>query len=109
MKFNISKLIKIANSVVNPKQGAQMLLQEMAKKSPDKANAISAMMSNGKNPTEAIQEFASKGDVTIDQLNQLKSMYGMARKFGLKHNVPESVWKDAEKAIKNKSNNFNGF
>lgn len=99
-KLNIKKLLNIANSVSNPKQGITMLLDEMAKKNPEKAKQLKFMISSGKNPEQAIMEFAQKGEINLDQLRELKQGYSLASKFGLKHKVPQTVWDKAEKAIK---------
>lgn len=113
--FNLSKIVKIANSISNPKQGINTLLDEMGKKNPQQANMLRNMINSGKSPQAAIKQFASSGDVTLEQLNDLKQGYAILGKLGLKHKVPASVWKEAEDAIKSgassnsKSSKFTGF
>lgn len=114
--FNLSKLVKIANSLSNPSQGINMLLDEMSKKNPQQAKMLRTMITSGKSPQDAIKQFASSGDVTLEQLNDLKQGYAILGKLGLKHKVPASVWKEAEDAIKSgssqgsqSSSKFTGF
>lgn len=114
-RFNLSKIVKVANSLANPKQGIDTLLTELGKKDPQHATLLRTMINSGKSPQDAIKEFASRGDVTVDQLNDLKQGYSLLNKLGLKHKVPASVWKEAEAAIRSGSNNssnnsgFTGF
>lgn len=93
-----------------------MLLTEMSKKNPEKANQLKLMISSGKNPEQAIMEFAQKGEISMEQLNELKQGYSLASKLGLKQKVPKSVWDKAEQAIKRAQSNptpknggFTGF
>lgn len=113
--FNMKNIVKVANSLSNPKQAINTLLGEMGKKNPQQANMLRTMINSGKSPQDAIRDFASKGDVTLEQLNDLKRGYAILNKLGLKHKVPQSVWKEAEDAIKSgasnqqSSNRFTGF
>lgn len=100
MKFDLNKVIGIANSISNPKQGIGMALNLLAKKSPETASMISGMIKSGENPVQAIQKFAMDGKFSAKELGQVKAIYGMAKKAGFKKfNVPESVWKQAEQAV----------
>lgn len=114
-KFNLSKIVKVANSLANPKQGIDTLLMELSKKDPQRATLLRTMINSGKSPQDAIKEFASRGDVTVGQLNDLKQGYSLLNKLGLKHKVPASVWKEAEAAIlsgtttSSDSSTFTGF
>lgn len=108
MKFDLGNLVKMANSITNPKQAINMLLAKMEKTNPSKAKLLRSMYNSGKNPTTAIQESAKNGEITMEQLEQLKNFYYLGKKFGLKINVPKSVWIEAENAIKN-SKQVSGF
>lgn len=113
-RFNLARIVKIANSISNPKQGINTLLDEMSKKNPQQAKTLRAMINSGKSPQDTIKQFASSGDVTLEQLNDLKQGYAILGKLGLKHKVPASVWKEAEDAIKSGTSNstsskFTGF
>lgn len=104
MSFNLSslgKLVKIANSVQNSKQAISMLLDKFGQKNPQMANIIRQAINSGKSPKQVIMEQAQAGKITLDNLNQLKGIYGFAQKLGLAKKVPQNVWNDAETAIRN--------
>lgn len=48
------------------------MLIEMSKKNPEKANQLKLMISSGKNPEQALMEFAQKREISMEQLNELK-------------------------------------
>lgn len=98
---NIGKIVQMANAVQNPKQAINMLLDKFAQKNPQMASTIRQAINSGKNPKSFIMEQAQSGNITLDNLNQLKQYYGMAQKIGLAKKVPNSVWQEAENAIRN--------
>lgn len=105
---NIGKLVQMANAVQNPKQAINMLLDKFGQKNPQMANTIRQAINSGKNPKQFIMEQAKTGNITLENLNQLKQYYNMAQKIGLTKKVPNSVWQDAENAIRNANNANNG-
>lgn len=111
MKFNIANVVKIANTITNPKEAVNVMLDKMEKTNPGKAKMLRSLYASGKNPNIVLRESAEKGEITMEQLNELKSYYTMAKKLGLKVNIPNNVWKEAENAIKSakKDNTFVGF
>lgn len=105
---NIGKLVQMANAVQNPKQAINMLLDKFGQKNPQMANTIRQAINSGKNPKQFIMEQAKTGNITLENLNQLKQYYNMAQKIGLTKKVPNNVWQDAENAIRNANNANNG-
>ena len=106
MGFNFNKILNVLNGIANPKQAIDMMLNKMP---PQTANMLRGMMNSGVDPKQAIIESAKNGQINIEQLNQAKSMYNMARKFGYrKFSVPDSLWNEAEELIK-KGSNGGGF
>lgn len=103
MNFNLGNLVKIANSISNPQQGLNLLLNQFAKSNPKMANEIRQAINSGKNPKAFIMEQARSGKITLDNLNDLKKYYNMAQRFGLTKKVPQNVWNEAENAIKSGS------
>lgn len=111
MNFNmqsISKIVSMANAVSNPKQAINMLLDKLSKNNPQMANTIRQAINSGKNPKQFIMEQAKSGNITLDNLNQLKQYYGLAQKIGLAKKVPANVWQEAENAIRNGTSGGNG-
>jgi hypothetical protein len=100
MNFNLGKVVQAINLVSNPKQGINILLDKMGQNNPQMANTIKQAIKSGKNPTKFIMEQAQAGEITLENLNELKSLYGMAQKLGLKVKVPNKVWVAAENAIR---------
>lgn len=118
MNFNLGNIVKLANSISNPKQAINMLLNKFGEKNPQMANNIRNAINSGKNPKEYIMEQARSGNISIDNLNQLKGYYNMAQKLDLTKKIPNEVWTEAESAIKNgtipqspqnTNNSFSGF
>ena len=105
MALNMSKILGFLNGITNPKQAVDMMLSKMPQQ---QANMLRGMMNSGKDPKEAILESAKSGQINLEQLNQAKQMYSMARKFGYrKMSVPNSVWQEAEQLIKQGTNGSN--
>jgi hypothetical protein len=78
---------------------------------PKVAKTIYDMVLSNKNPKEALTTFAKNGDIKQDDLQLIKSIYGFAKKMGLKVNVSDDVWQGAENAFKSTStqDKFTGF
>lgn len=77
-----------------------MALNLLAKKSPETAEMLSGMIRRGENPAEAMKRFASEGKINKGQLEELRSIYKMVCRMGLKSfKVPDSVWEEAESAL----------
>ena len=105
MAFNMNKILNMLNAITDPKQAVNMMLSKMPQQ---QANMLRGMMNSGKDPKEAILESARSGQINLEQLNQAKQMYSMARKFGYrKMSVPNNVWQEAESLIKQASSNNN--
>lgn len=116
MAFNfnqITKAVKIANGVANPKQAVNMLLEQLEKKNPEMARNVRTAISSGKNPAQYIREQAQNGTITMENFNEVKRYYKMAQKFGLTHKISNQSWNEIEQAIKDKGGaggfKFNGF
>lgn len=102
MKFDLSKIVGIANAISSPKEAMGMALNMLSKKNPDMASKLSQMIKSGADPSKAIEQFASEGSIKADDLTKMKNIYAMAKKAGFKKfDVPTSVWDKAEKALKN--------
>lgn len=111
MSFNfgtISKIVGMANAVKNPQQAINMLLDKFGQQNPEMANTIRQAIKSKKNPKQFIMEQARSGNITLENLNQLKQYYAMAQKIGLAKKVPNNVWQEAENAIRNGSSGGNG-
>lgn len=104
MKFNLSKVISVANAVSNPKEAIGLSLNMLAKKNPEMAKTLSNMIKSGNDPVKALQKFASEGKISSEDLAKIKGIYGMAKKAGFKKfDIPASVWNQAEQALKSNS------
>lgn len=77
----IAKFVKIANSVSNPRQGLNMMLEEASKRNPELANTIKQAINAGKRPEEFLKEQVQSGRVTIENFNDVKSAYRTAQKL----------------------------
>jgi len=108
INFDIGKIVKIANSISNPKEGLNLLLQQLEKKNPQSANMIKMAINSGKNPVEYIKQATKKGEISKKQLTELKGYYNLASKFGLNKKIPNSVWAEIEQAMDDSPNNL-GF
>ena len=103
--MNFKSILNVLNGIANPKQAIDMMLNKMP---PQTANMLRGMMNSGVDPKQAILNSARSGQINIEQLNQAKSMYQMARKFGYrKFSVPNGIWDEAEQLIKKGGNNYN--
>lgn len=98
--INLSKLVALMNGIKNPKEGLNMAVNMLMKKNPQMGNLVQMAINSGKNPKDFITESARNGQININQLKQLKQLYGMASTMNLSHKVPDSVWQEAENAIK---------
>ena len=69
------------------------------------------MMNSGTKPQDALVKFTKEGKITSDQLSQLKQYYTMAKKMGLKLNIPKAAFDEADKIIKQNEgkSSFTGF
>lgn len=108
MKFNLSNIVKIANSISNPKEGINLLLNEFAKKDPKRAKTLSMYYNSGKSPAEVLTAAAANGEISLNELNELKNNYKFAKRLGLKINVPKKAFEEAETIIKNATNKSTG-
>jgi hypothetical protein len=117
MGFNlngISKFVKIANGISNPKQAISMAMEKLKNTNPQMATAIQSAMKSGKNPSAFLREQAKNGTITKDNLQTFKQYYGMAQKFGLTQKIPSSTWTELENSfngetVANANNNSGGF
>lgn len=112
MAFNfnqITKAVKIANGVVNPKQAVNMLLEQLEKKNPEMAKSVRTAISSGKHPAQYIREQAQNGTITMENFNEVKRYYKMAQKFGLTHKISNQSWNEIEQAIKDNDKGDGGF
>jgi hypothetical protein len=100
MKLSISKVLDIANGVTNPQQGAELALGFLDKRNPEAANTIRTMIQAGKNPQEALKDFAAKGQIRKQDLGLIKKVYGMMKRAGFKkYEVPDSFWEEVESSF----------
>lgn len=107
MSFNLGTILKMSSAIKNPGQAINVALGFLSKKNPKLADNIKMMINSGKNPSVAIKEFAQKGEINVNQLNELKGLYKQLNKMGLKQQVPDSVWLEAENSIRSNNNNTN--
>lgn len=105
----IAKFVKIANSVSNPRQGLNMMLEEASKRNPELANTIKQAINAGKRPEEFLKEQVQSGRVTIENFNDVKSAYRTAQKLGFAHKIDNKVWDELEQAIQGDFSTFRGF
>lgn len=105
---NISKIVGMANAIKNPQQAINMLLNKFGQNNPEMANTIRQAINSKKNPKQFIMEQARSGNITLENLNQLKQYYNMAQKIGLAKKVPNNIWQEAENAIRNGNNGGGG-
>jgi hypothetical protein len=100
MSFNWNKLVNIANGLTSPKQTINMLLNQIAKKDKTKAEILRKMINDGRNASDVLVEISSKGEISLDQLSEIKKIYNVLRKLGLKQQIPNEIWINAEQAIR---------
>lgn len=116
MKFDIKKAVNMINSITSPKAAIGQSLNLLAKKSPEMAKVLSVAINNGKNPMDEIKKYATEGKFTSEDLAQIKKIYLICKKMGLKKfNVSENLWeqiddiiKKNQKSVISNNNNF-GF
>ena len=100
-KINLKEVFNIVASIKNPKQAIDMMLSKM----PGNQSQMLRELMNNKSPQQAITEMARQGKINIQQLNEAKNYYSLAKKFGVKINIPDEVWTQAEQAINSNSLN----
>ena len=101
----IKNMVKLINGIKNPKQGLSMAADMLSQKNPQLGNLIKNAISSGKDPKAFITESDKNGQITLNQLDDLKQLYTLASSMGLSMKVPDTVWKDAENSIRLGSNN----
>lgn len=110
MAFNfnqITKAVKFANKVKDPKQAVNMLIDQIEKKNSKLGQELRVAINSGKNPSQYIREQADNGIINMDNFNEVKKYYILAQKFGLTHKIDNKEWVEIEQAIKNKSTDSN--
>ena len=103
MSFNISainKVLSIAKTIKSPKALLNKALDELSKKNPKAGALIRNAIANGKDPKSFIVEQAQSGTISLKNLETLKQYYALAQNFGLSQNIPDTVWQEAEQAIR---------
>lgn len=100
MGFDWKKIMSVLGSISSPKQAVNLLLGKIGEKNPETAGALKKMINSGENPSKVLQELSSEGTINLEQLAQIKSYYDFARRLGFKHQIPNSEWQKAEKAIR---------
>jgi hypothetical protein len=93
------------------------LLDRIPPEKADIAKVLRRMIKNGEDPAKVLIPLAKSKKIDLQKLSQIKNYYNIARKFGLKHQVPNEIWIQAEQAIRtgmknkntNTNNNSNGF
>lgn len=98
--FNWNEIISSINALTSPKAGQNFILNLMSKKNPNLANACKQMINEGKNPSEVLTQYAASGKITLQQLAQIKNYYNLARRMGMKQQIPNEEWQKAEQAIR---------
>lgn len=101
MGFNWGKIISCINAFTSPKQAINYLLDNIGNKDPKLAQALKQMINENKNPTEVLAQLSSTGQITLQQLAQIKQYYNLARRMGMKQQIPNEEWQKAEQAIRN--------
>lgn len=83
----------------------------LSKLPPDKANMLRVMMNNNEDPMKVLGDAARKGEITLQNLNEMREIYQMARKFGIrKITITDEQFNQLEHIIKsNSSNTSTGF
>lgn len=78
---------------------------------PDKANMLRTMMQNNEDPIKVLSESVRKGEITLQNLNEMKDIYKTARKLGIrKFTITDEQFNQLEQIIKsNSSNTHTGF
>ena len=100
-KINLKNVFNIVSSIKNPQQAIDMMLSKM----PNNQSQMLRELMNSKSPQQALTEMAQQGKINIQQLNEAKNYYNLAKKFGIKINIPNEVWTQAEQAINSNSIN----
>lgn len=105
MPINLSTILNVASTIFSPKQALSKALSILAGKNPNAANMIQGMIKSGKNPADAMREFAQQGQIDANQLGQIKDIYKKLKLMGFKNfSVPDNVWQEAEQALNSKIN-----
>lgn len=78
---------------------------------PDKANMLRVMMNNNEDPMKVLSESARKGEITLQNLNEMREIYQTARKFGIrKITITDEQFNQLEQIIRSSSSsNSTGF
>lgn len=112
MAFNWKNIVNTLNAFRSPKQAINWMLDRGAQKDPQMAAALRKMVNSGEDPSKVLMQLASTGQITLQQLTQIKSYYNAARKLGFKYQIPEETWTQAQRAIEAGSapkKKFTGF
>ena len=108
--FSWRNIVNTINAVGSPKQAINLLLKEGEKKDPNLANALRQIINSGEDPAKVLRQLSSEGKISLKNLAQIKNYYDIARRMGMKQQIPNSEWQAAEKAIRDGTKNgFGGF
>lgn len=100
MQISLSKILQIVNGVQNPKQAVGMALTALERKDPQTAQSIRSMISAGKDPSQAIMEFAKQGKIQKSDLPVIKNLAQSLKNKGFsKFDISDDVFVKAEQAF----------
>lgn len=101
MSLDWRSIMKIVGSLGSPKQAVTFLFDKLAGKDAKLAASLKQMYLSGEDPAKVLSQYASEGKITLTQLKKVKECYQIARKLGMKQQIPQSEWVKAEQAIRN--------
>ena len=96
---NLSDLYKQFKGLRNMKEVGKQALIELEKKDPTTARMLCSMIYGNKSPSEAMKEFAQSGKINVKHLDKIHAAYNTLKRLGLKINVPDSAWLEAEQVV----------
>jgi hypothetical protein len=96
---NLSDVYKQLQGLSSVKDVGKKALLELEKKDPATARMLCSMIYGKQSPAQALKQFAQSGRINIKQIDKIHTAYNMLKKLGLKLNVPDSMWLEAEQVI----------
>ena len=100
---NFNQIMSLIGSMTNPKQAINFMLSKLP---PQTASYIKELMKS-KSPQQAILQSAKEGKISLEQFNTAKGLYTMAKKVGLKIDIPADTWNEAESLLKQSQSSSN--
>lgn len=119
MSLNWKNIMKTIGAFSSPRQAVSFLFDKIAGKDAQLAASLKRMYTSGEDATKVLEDLTSQEKITLTQFKKVRECYSIARKLGMKQQIPEALWQKAEKIVKDHtkppaggsgtSTGFNGF